>query len=212
MFLARCAELVAKDAKLDDAKRRDLAKSYGDKSVDLLRQSLDKGYKNTRTWKKHPDLAPLSAREDFQKLMTEVAKLSETREVEIPIAVGAPTRGKLAKGDPLDSFPATDKSFARVHTVTLESGQPYRIDLQGKFDTVLRVEDAKKNPLMVNDDIRPGDLNSRLVFVATRKETYRIIVTSVDPGEVGDYTLAVEKRKWKVSQWFSGPPGQVRQG
>jgi serine/threonine protein kinase/tetratricopeptide (TPR) repeat protein len=102
--------------------------------------------------------------------------------------------GTLTKDDPTDTFPPTRKSHHKVHNVPLEAGQPYLIDLKGSFNTLLRVEDSQKKPLLFNDDVRPlDDRNSRLVFTPTQKDTYRIVVTSFQAGVTGSYVLSIQK-------------------
>jgi serine/threonine protein kinase/tetratricopeptide (TPR) repeat protein len=101
--------------------------------------------------------------------------------------------GTLTKDDPIDVFPMTERSHLKVHAVELEAGQPYLIDLKGTFDTFLRIEDSNRQPLLFNDDLRPDDLNSRLVFTPTRTDTYRLVVTSYRPGDTGAYTLTIRK-------------------
>ncbi len=100
--------------------------------------------------------------------------------------------GTLTGGDPLDSFAVTQRSFHKVHLVPLEAGKPYLIDLEGTFDTFLRIEDADQKMLLFNDDLSPPlNLNSRLVFTPSKKGTYRLIATSAQPQVIGSYTVAV---------------------
>jgi tetratricopeptide (TPR) repeat protein len=73
-FLARCIPLAEKDAKLPEARRQELAKSYGDRAVQALRQALAKGYKDAANMKKDTDLDPLRGRDDFRKLLAELEK------------------------------------------------------------------------------------------------------------------------------------------
>src|SRR5262249_39664692 len=113
--------------------------------------------------------------------------------VPAPLVAGKVVQGNLTNLDPLDSFPLTQKSHHRVHTALLEAGQPYLIDLKGDFDTFVRLEDAQKNTLLFNDDVRPDDLNSRLVFIPPQKDTYRLVVTSYKPGDTGSYTVNIQK-------------------
>jgi hypothetical protein len=160
--------------------------------VHLLGQALVNGYKRADTWNKEPDLAALRSREDFQKLLKDVADRPAPGTA-APLVVGKALEGSLTKDHPFDSFPMTPKSHHQVHSIVLEAGQPYLIDLQGKFDTFLRIENAQKAPLLYNDDIRPDDLNSRLVFIPPENGTYRVVVTSFKPGAVGAYTLSARK-------------------
>jgi serine/threonine protein kinase len=102
-------------------------------------------------------------------------------------------KGTLTREDPLDNFGALQGRFHKVHLVPLESGQPYLIDLEGAFDTYLRIEDANKKVLQYNDDVCPPmDLNSRSVFIPSKKDTYRLVVTSFKPQETGSYILSVQ--------------------
>jgi hypothetical protein len=73
-FLSRCIPLAEKDAKLPQARRQELAKSYGDRAVQALRQALAKGYKDAAHMKKDTDLDPLRQRDDFKKLLAELEK------------------------------------------------------------------------------------------------------------------------------------------
>jgi tetratricopeptide (TPR) repeat protein len=107
-------------------------------------------------------------------------------------ATGKILTGTLTKDDPTDGFPMTLKSHHKVHALPLEAGQPYLIDLKGTFDTFLRVEDSQKRTFLFNDDVRPDDLNSRLVFIPPQKDTYRLVVTSFKPGDTGSYTLSIQ--------------------
>src|SRR5262249_53781936 len=139
---------------------------------------------------------PAAERERWRSFWADVRDLLKKADAATPAAlvVSNTVKGTLTKDDPLDSFPMTQKSYHKVHTVPLEANQPYLIDLKGSFDTFLRIEDAQKKPLLFNDDVRlPDDLNSRLVFIPPQKDTYRLVVTSFKPGDTGSYTLNIHK-------------------
>lgn len=150
-------------------------------------------------WQRNPELALVRDREGpaAQALWADVGvllkKSNMAAEAAATLTVGSPVKGMLEGTDPTDSFPLTQKSHRKVHEVRLEAGQPYLIDLRGDFDVFLRVEDSKSKPLLFNDDVRPDDFSSRLVFVPTKGDTYRLIVTSFKPGDAGAYHLSVEK-------------------
>jgi hypothetical protein len=109
----------------------------------------------------------------------------------------APTslQGELTKDDPLDvTFPPTQKSYHKVHLITMKAGKHYQIDLTADFDTFLRLEDQKQTRLLFNDDVcSPENLNSRLIFSPKQTAAYRVIVTSFKPGITGPYTLKVQE-------------------
>jgi serine/threonine-protein kinase len=73
-FFARCIPLAEKDAKLPEARRKELAQSYGDRAVQALRQALAKGYKDAAHIQKDTDLDSLRGRDDFRKLLAELEK------------------------------------------------------------------------------------------------------------------------------------------
>src|SRR5262249_44214322 len=73
-FLGGCARLADKDPQLSAERRRELAQSYAARAVELLRQSVAKGYKNREQLVKHPALEPLRARPDFQALLAALDK------------------------------------------------------------------------------------------------------------------------------------------
>src|SRR5262249_2154170 len=59
---------------LPAAKRTELAKSYGDRAMETLRQAVAKGYKDAANLKKEKALDPLRSRDDFKKLLAELEK------------------------------------------------------------------------------------------------------------------------------------------
>ncbi len=71
-ILARCIPLAEKDAKLDANQRHALAASYTTQAVALLRDAVQKGYKNVESLKLHPELQPLRRFDDFKKLIAEL--------------------------------------------------------------------------------------------------------------------------------------------
>jgi hypothetical protein len=71
-FFSRCVPLVEKDAKLPEAQRKELAKTYADRALEALRQAVANGYKDTANMKKDTALDPLRGRDDFQKLLAEL--------------------------------------------------------------------------------------------------------------------------------------------
>jgi tetratricopeptide (TPR) repeat protein len=68
--LARVCALSAAAARGKDQQ----VERYGARAVELLRQAVDKGYKDLPRLKNDPDFAALSQREDFQKLLSGAAK------------------------------------------------------------------------------------------------------------------------------------------
>jgi serine/threonine protein kinase/tetratricopeptide (TPR) repeat protein len=71
-LLSACVPLAGKDARLADAKRRELARAYADRALALLRQAVESGFKDAGRLKKDPGLEPLRAREEFGKLVADL--------------------------------------------------------------------------------------------------------------------------------------------
>jgi AhpC/TSA family len=96
--------------------------------------------------------------------------------------------GKLTADDDKDKF---TKHPSKVHEHKMKAGTTYIIDLKSRqFDSFLRLEDSAGKELAKDDD-SGGFPDARIVFKATKDDTYRIIATCFD-GKVGDYTLTVK--------------------
>ncbi len=101
-------------------------------------------------------------------------------------------RSRLTNDDGKDRV--RTNSFSKVHTLRMVQGRTYQIDLKSSdFDPFLRVEDSSFEQVAEDDD-GGGNLQARLVFRATRTDTYRLIVTSYAGGKTGTYTLTVQQR------------------
>jgi hypothetical protein len=199
-----------------------------DRSAEILREDMTQTralvQQGLKELKDHPDLAGLRSMESLLALPREerIACLDLWADVEAlwndmqtnnvrttakktappptKAELGQVFTGTLTREDPIDSSPLARKGHHKIHTIALEAGQPYLIDLQGDFDTWMRIENSEKKTLLFNDDVHPdpdampGDgLNSRMVFIPTKKDTFRLVVTSFDAGATGAYTLSFRK-------------------
>jgi hypothetical protein len=96
--------------------------------------------------------------------------------------------GQLTAKDPL--YPQAGPF--KVHTVKLEAGNTYQIDLMSTtFVTFLVLEDSAGKVLMKGFDA--ASLNSQLVFRPTKTDTYRLVATSHQTNASGSYLLAVTR-------------------
>jgi len=85
-------------------------------------------------------------------------------------------KGNLAENDPADPIL---KMPHKVHTVNLEAGKGYVIDLESSdFDALLRVEDPSGETIAIDDD-GGEDLNSRVTVAAVQKGAFKIIASSL---------------------------------
>ncbi len=71
-YLCLCVQLTGREAQLAEPARKELAQGYADGAMLLLRQAVDRGFKDAAHMKKDTDLQPLRGREDFRKLIAEL--------------------------------------------------------------------------------------------------------------------------------------------
>jgi serine/threonine protein kinase len=71
-LLSTCVTLADKDDRLANAKRRELAQTYADRALAMLRQTVERGFTDVAQLKKDPDLEPLRARGEFGKLIADL--------------------------------------------------------------------------------------------------------------------------------------------
>ena len=96
----------------------------------------------------------------------------------------------LSKDTPSKARPG---AFQRVHEVTLTAGATYAIEMDsGEIDSYLILEDEKGKKL-ADDDDSGGYPNAKIIFRAPSDGVYRIIATSFNPNETGNYTLSVRR-------------------
>ncbi len=114
-----------------------------------------------------------------------------------PIGVGESIDGTLAPNDTslLDSL----GEFVRADQYDLVEIEPLQrliIDLESDdFDAFLWLTDVENDEIIQEDDDSGTDFNSRIIFtVPADREgaVFRIVVTSVFGGDVGEYRLTVE--------------------
>lgn len=104
------------------------------------------------------------------------------------LQAGSPVQGALAATDPqlrsgefMDTFHYEGAAGERV-SITLNSTE---------FDTYLMLR-GPGNTSIDNDDIAEGNYNSGIGATLPQAGTYRVVVTSYEPGEVGSYRLELQ--------------------
>jgi serine protease Do len=103
--------------------------------------------------------------------------------------------GTINKTDPFDI--ERDKCYRQIHQFKMVAGKTYTLDLVSEeFDAYLRVENDEKGKLAEDDD-GGGFLNSRIVFTPAEGGTYRLVVTTCDPGQFGAYRLTIRETNAK---------------
>jgi serine protease Do len=99
--------------------------------------------------------------------------------------------GVITKTDPFDL--EREKCYRHIHEFKMVTGKTYTLDLVSEdFDSYLRIENDEKGKLAEDDD-GGGFLNSRIVFTPKDAGTYRLVVTTCDPGQHGAYRLTIRE-------------------
>jgi serine protease Do len=84
--------------------------------------------------------------------------------------------------------------YMKVEEVNWSAGVTYIIEMDSdEIDSYLFLEDLKGKTLAEDDD-SGGDLNAKIVFRAPSDGAYRIIATTFNPRETGNYTLTVRRQ------------------
>jgi tetratricopeptide (TPR) repeat protein/tRNA A-37 threonylcarbamoyl transferase component Bud32 len=73
-FMARCVSLAEKDKALPADKGKALAKSYGDQAIGMLKQAVDKGYKDVKNLKASDDFEAIRSWPEFQQIVRTLEK------------------------------------------------------------------------------------------------------------------------------------------
>ncbi len=185
--LALCIPIVAKDEQLDADKRKAAVQFYGDQAMKLLREAVEKGFKNVEHMKKDTDLDPLREREDFQKLLAELPQpAARLLDMVHDVGAGLKLSGQLNRN-----------TGTLIYQVRLEKDVEYVIDLTSPdpkaLDPYLLVSDDK-NKQLAEDADSGGNQNARLVFRAPADGVYRLHATSYNQGQ-GDFTLTVRRKE-----------------
>jgi tetratricopeptide (TPR) repeat protein len=71
-MVSDCIGLVDKDTKLAAAQRKELAERYAERSLKLLRQAVERGFKDAARMQKDSHLEPLRERPEYRKLLAEL--------------------------------------------------------------------------------------------------------------------------------------------
>ena len=99
--------------------------------------------------------------------------------------------GKLSANDLVD--PQRADRRMKSYSIKLAADEQVSIELDSSaFDAFLRLEDSAGKKIAEDDD-SGGDTNAKIVFRAPREGSYRIVVTTFEPGETGAYTLTVRR-------------------
>ena len=100
-------------------------------------------------------------------------------------------KGKLDAKDPKDV--SRTEMYCKIYAIKLEAGKTYQFDCKSVWDNWLRIEDAKGKALAEDDD-SGGGTDAQIIFDCKTAGEYRVIVTSYEAGETGDFIVTVARK------------------
>jgi len=102
-------------------------------------------------------------------------------------------KGEITTKDPFDL--KMKNSHHKIFKFKMVPGFAYTFDLvSSTFDAFLRLEDADGKMLAENDD-GGGEQNSRIVYRPSRELEYRIVVTTFEPNQTGNFTFTIRQNE-----------------
>ncbi|MEX0964485.1 MAG: pre-peptidase C-terminal domain-containing protein [Pseudohongiellaceae bacterium] len=110
-----------------------------------------------------------------------------TAEILTPLQLGDSITGSLAGSDSLSG----ENEYQDRYSFTGNSGESIVVDLtSSNFDTVLSLQ-TPSGELLENDDYEGSSDRSMLQLTLQEAGRYRVLVSSYNRGETGNYTLAI---------------------
>jgi hypothetical protein len=101
----------------------------------------------------------------------------------------------LSNKDPISKL--GKGKFMKVYDVKLTKGVTYNIEMQSsEIDPYLMLEDPKGKKVAEDDD-GGGFPNAKIVYTAPEDGEYRVIATTFNANESGNFTLSVRREDKK---------------
>ena len=125
-------------------------------------------------------------------------------------------KGGLTRDDFLD---LKDRTYYKVHTITLKAGKSYRLELESRqFNPYLRLRDPAGREIAVQDDL----VKAQVIVKAVKEGgLYQALATTMNAGQTGPYVLTVTELdpaglaaallEVRVKRIGSSPPRERRQ-
>jgi tetratricopeptide (TPR) repeat protein/serine/threonine protein kinase len=188
-------KLNAEEKAMQRRKARDLLQEdldlYGKPALEGQVLSLIQIVHRLPHWQKDSDLAGVRDPKELAKLPEDERKHWQKLWADVQeVLKNAQSRFRETR---LDGT-LTAKEKAKVHEIKMTAGTTYVLDMESlAVDTFLKLQDPEGKLLAENDDVSPDDLNSRIVFTASKDGDYRIEATSFEQRGTGAYTVTVRE-------------------
>ena len=111
------------------------------------------------------------------------------------LAVGREVSGSLTASDSVD----WDGSYVQAWDLALGAGETATVDLRSAdFDAYLMITGPGLDELLGDDD-GAGRCDSRITFIAPDRGVYKVLVNTLNEGDMGEYRLSVTERPGPVA-------------
>ena len=194
----RMAKIYSRLAQRQPKEKQQLREELRTTSLQLLRRALQIGYTDEDHLKKDPEWESLRKQMKLKpKSSVAPALLDRLHQRLLLPAMGnitvneAPLRGALESSDPVDGVANVPGRHSDVVAVSLKAGRSYLIELKGRPQARLRVEDAK-GKILLDDQFTylvQGE-HLGMLFSPLKDGNYRIVISAEKRG-FGPYELQV---------------------
>jgi len=111
------------------------------------------------------------------------------------LAVGREMNGSLTASDSVD----WDGTYVQAWDLELRAGEAATVDLRSTdFDAYLMITGPGLGE-MLGDDDSAGRCDSRITFIAPDRGVYKVVVNTLNEGEMGKYRVSVTERPGPVA-------------
>ena len=111
------------------------------------------------------------------------------------VAVGREVSGSLTASDSVD----WDGTYVQAWDLELRAGEAATVDLRSTdFDAYLMITGPGLDELLGDDD-SAGRCDSRITFIAPDRGVYKVLVNTLNEGDMGKYHLSVTERPGPVA-------------
>jgi hypothetical protein len=111
------------------------------------------------------------------------------------VAMGREVSGSLTASDSVD----WDGTYVQAWDLELRAGETATVDLRSTdFDAYLMITGPGLDELLGDDD-SAGRCDSRITFIAPDRGVYKVLVNTLNEGDMGEYRLSVTERPGPVA-------------
>lgn len=184
-LMAQCVTIAQLDSRLSAQERRRVVAQYEQKSLRLLEQSLESGFKSFIAMELDPKFRSLRRNKEYQRLVAKYWGVEADKLI----------RGELDAGDRQGTDP--EAAPAKTHRMSLEADTVYQIDLVATgFEPELKLGTVPADGKLKGFD-QVSATHVRAMISVPEKGSCELVVSTLKPDQVGPYLLVVKPREDK---------------